>query len=152
MMSNAPATNSERVRKAAPTTLIGALILLFFGYVYLGRPIGDDWFDWAALVLYYTLRIGGVIFLVISFLLYAGLPGALALDAAVAIPVGALLAGCGLVMILDNGDVVNTILLMVCGASFLSSGRRNAREFAQIRSGASVGPIQVIGGDESIKA
>jgi hypothetical protein len=151
-MSDPSASIQDRVRKAAPATLVGAVLLLFFGFIYLNRPTGVDWFSRAALVLYFTLRIGGVLFLVIAFLLYTGWPGALGLDAAIALPVGAILIGCGVVMILDNGGVVNGVILIVCGASFLSSGWRNGKEFAQIRSGASIGPIQVIGGDESIKA
>ncbi len=146
------ATMRERVRKAAPSTLIGAVLLLFFGFIYLNRPTGVDWFSRAALVLYYTLRIGGVLFLVIAFLLYTGWPPALGLDAAVALPVGAILIGCVAVMILDNGGVVNGLILIFCGASFLSSGWRNGKAFAQIRGSASIGPIQVIGGDDSIKA
>lgn len=146
------ATIRERVRQAAPGTLIGAVLLLFFGFVYLNRPTGVDWFSRAALVLYYTLRIGGVLFLVSAFLLYTGWPVALALDAAIALPVGAILIGCGVVMILDDGGVVNGLILIFCGSSFVSSGWRNGKAFAQIRSSASIRPLQVSGGDESIKA
>jgi|CXWL01.1.fsa_nt_gi hypothetical protein len=129
----ASASIHDKVRKAAPATMIGAALMLYFGYLHLGQPSGDDLFHRAALVLYYTLRIGGIAFAGISLLLYLGWIGALVLDAALALPTGAILIACGVAMMLDHGDGVNSIILILCGASFLSSGWRNAQEYKRIR-------------------
>ena len=128
------ASIQDRVRKAAWATMIGAALMLYFGFIYLGRPSGDDLFHRAALVLYYTLRIGGIAFAGISLLLYLGWLGALMLDAALALPTGAILIVCGVVMMLDQGGWVNSVILILCGASFLSSGWRNAQEYLRIRN------------------
>lgn len=98
----------------------------------MGQPVGEDLFHRAALVLYYTLRLGGLAFALITVLLYTGVPVALLADAVLAIPSGALLVGCGLAMILDGGDALNTVILLFCGVSFISSGWRNAQEFRRI--------------------
>ena len=130
---SACASIHDRVRKTAPATMIGAVLMLYFGFIQLGRPNGDDLFHRAALILYYTLRSGGLAFAGISFLLFLGWLGALVLDAALALPAGAILIACGVVMMLDNGDGVNSIILILCGGSFLASGWRNAQEYLRIR-------------------
>ncbi len=122
----------ERVRKAAPATLIGAVLMLYFGFVHLARPDGVDVFHRAALVLYYTLRIGGIALGVTTLLLYVGRPVALVIDAVLAIPAGAIIAICGLLMLLDNGEALNSVILIFCGGSFVSSGFHNAREYWRI--------------------
>lgn len=122
----------ETVRKAAPATLIGAALMLYFGFVHMAQPIGDDLFHRAASVLYYTLRLGGLAFVGVTALLYAGVPAALMVDAVLSIPTGVVLAGCGVGMILDGGDALNTIILLLCGASFVSSGWRNGQEYRRI--------------------
>lgn len=142
----------DRVRKAAPATLIGAGLMLYFGFVHLARPSGDDLFNRAGLVLYYTLRLGGVALAGITVLLFLGWLGALALDAAIAIPTGAILMGCAAAMMLDGGGAINSVILILCGGSFISSGWRNAQEFLQIRQGRLTRRILIAGGDESTTA
>lgn len=124
----------EIVRKAAPATLIGAVLMLYFGFVQLARPSGDDLFSRAGLVLYYTLRIGGVAFAGTTLLLFLGWLTALAIDAALAVPTGAVLVGCGVAMMVDGGSGINSIILILCGGSFVSSGWRNGHEFLRIRN------------------
>ncbi len=143
------ASIQDIARKAAVATMIGAVLMLYFGFIHLGRPNGDDLFNRAALVLYYTLRSGGIAFAGISFLLFLGWLGALVLDAALALPTGAILIVCGVVMMLDHGDGFNSIILILCGASFLTSGWRNAQEYLRIRRLAP-SPFQVVGRGEGI--
>jgi len=128
-----PTTPQERVRAAAPATLIAAVLMLFFGYMYLARPSGDALFERAAIVLYYTLRVGGIAFLVTAGLMFSGLPIGLLLDAAFAMPCGVILLGCGLLMALDGGDPINTVILVLCGIGFLPAGLRSAKQYAAIR-------------------
>lgn len=126
-MSDMPSTtNHDRVRATASATLIGATLMLFFGFLYLARPSGDSLFDRAALVLLHTLRLGGLVFLIIAGLLYTGFSTALVLDAVFAIPCGLILLGCGIVMGLNGGDIVNSIILVVSGLTFFPTGWRNA--------------------------
>lgn len=107
--------------------------MLFFGYMYLARPAGDELFDRAAMVLYFTLRIGGVAFLVAAGLMFAGQPLGLLLDAVLALPCGVILLGCGLLMALDGGDKLNSLILVICGISFLPAGLRSAGHFLALQ-------------------
>ena len=125
----------EKARQAAATTLVGAGIMLFFGFWYLGRPVGDDIFHRAGLVLYYTLRIGGLAFVGIAILLYLGRPVGLLLDAIAALPCGATLPACGVLMLTDGGDWLNSFILIFGGISFLPTGWRNLQTYREIRSG-----------------
>ena len=128
-----PTSPSDRVRAAAPATLIAAVLMFFFGFIYLARPSGDELFERAAIVLYHTLRIGGFAFLIASAVMFAGLPIGLLLDAALALPCGVILLGCGLLMALGGGDVINTIILVLCGIGFLPAGLRSANQYLDIR-------------------
>jgi len=125
----------EKARAAANTTMFGAAIMLFFGFLYLGRPFGDDLFHRAGLVLYYTLRIGGLAFAGIAILLYLGQPIGLLLDGILALPCGVILLACGVLMLTDGGDWLNTFILVFGGISFFPTGWNNLQASREIRSG-----------------
>jgi len=122
-------TPQQRLKQAGTASLIGAAIMLYFGFVHLGQPDGTDWFSRAALVLYHTLRIGGVAFVLVGLLLHAGWAPALMLDATLALPTGSILILSGIVMLADGGNWLNTLILVFCGGSFLTTGWRNASEY-----------------------
>lgn len=124
-----PANARQRLQQAGTAALIGAAIMLYFGFAHLARPEGSDWFSRAGLVLYHTLRIAGVAFVLVGVLLQLGWPPALLLDASLAIPTGSILILTGVVMLADGGGWLNTLILVACGGSFLSSGWRNGTEY-----------------------
>lgn len=122
-------TPLERMEQAGAASLVGAALMLFFGFGYLARPDGDDWFSKAGLVTYHTLRIGGVLLVVVGLLLRVKWAPALMIDSALAVPTGVILGVCGIVMLLDGGHWLNSVILVACGGSFLTSGLRNGREY-----------------------
>lgn len=127
-----PASAACRVRPAATGTAIGAALLLFFGFGYLARPTGTDLFSQAWLAVYYALRIGGVASAAIAVWLWTGHRPALIVDAVVAVVVGSAFVLCGLAMLFDGGEVLQSAIIVICGGSFVSSGLRNGRVFFQM--------------------
>lgn len=107
--------------------------MLFFGFAHLAEPSGTDLFGRSWLVLYHTLRIGGLAMATIALWLGTGHLPALLADAVVAILIGAVLILTGAGMLLDGGDALQTIVNVFCGGMFVSSGLRNRREFLEFR-------------------
>lgn len=138
-----PASAYCRVRQAATGTAIGAALLLFFGFVHLGRPMGTDLFNHAWLVVYYALRIGGVASAAIALWLWTGRRPALIVDAVVAVLLGAIFVLSGLAMLFDGGGAFESAIITICGGTFVSSGLRNWRVFFQM-SGPPRRPTTVV--------
>lgn len=129
------AADTMRIRQAATGTAIAAALLLFFGYGYLARPSGSDLFSQAWLVVYYALRIGGLVSASLAVWLWIGHRAALIIDALTAMTLGAIFALSGLVMLFDGGDVVQSAIIIVCGGTFVSSGLRNGRTYKEMGAG-----------------
>ena len=125
---------SALVRRHAGSAAFAAARMLFFGFAYLAKPDGTDLFARAWLVLYYTLRLGGIAMAAIAVWLWTGNRSALAADAAVAAAVGVLLILTGLGMLAAGGDSLQMIINVVCGWMFFSSGLRNGREYLALRA------------------
>ena len=124
---------SALVRRHAGSAAFAAALMLFFGFAYLAKPDGTDLFARAWLVLYYTLRLGGVVMAAIAVWLWTGNRFALAADAAVAATVGVLFILTGLGMLATGGDSLQMIINVVCGWMFFSSGLRTGREYLELR-------------------
>lgn len=114
-------------RNAGPAGLAAAL-LLFFGFYYLARPSGSDLFSIAALVFYYTLRIGGIAMAIVALWSLSGHTAALFVDAIVSVAIGVMLLLTGLGL-LTGGDLLQTVLNVVIGGMFISAGWRSGRDY-----------------------
>ncbi|MCG3130673.1 MAG: hypothetical protein FLDDKLPJ_01441 [Phycisphaerae bacterium] len=126
---------SARVRMNAGSAGLGAACLLFFGFLSFTKPgtsFGDafsaqDWFTAGNVALFYTMRVGGVVLGLVALASLTGAWPVLAADAIVSIPVGALLMASGVLMLMGNGDALQSGLLLVFGVMFIRSGVMNAR-------------------------
>ncbi len=118
-----------RVRQNVVSTAIGAAFLLFFGFFQLTEPTGTDLFSRANWVFYYTLRLGGLAMAAVAAWSLLGQFITLAVDAVVTVAIGALLILTGLGMAVDGGAMVQTIINVVCGGMFISSGVRNWKDY-----------------------
>lgn len=123
---------AQRIRSQVSSPLIGAALMLYFGFVHMAEPSGTDLFGRAAWVFFQTLRIGGVAMAVVAAALMTGHPLALILDAAVTMICGLLFLGTGVAMLLDSGDMVQILINLFCGTSFVSSGMRSWRGYETI--------------------
>lgn len=118
-----------RVRQNVAPAAIGAAFLLYFGFFHFTEPTGTELFDRASWVFYHTLRVGGLAMAAVAVWSLLGQPTTLAIDAVVTVAIGALLILTGLGMALDGGAMVQTIINVVCGGMFISSGVRNWRDY-----------------------
>lgn len=121
--------SAMRVRQNVVPAAIGAAFLLYFGFFQLIEPTGTDLFGRANWVFYYTLRLGGLAMAAVAAWSLLGQSITLAVDAVVAVAIGALLVLTGLGMAVDGGAMVQTIINVVCGGMFISSGVRNWRDY-----------------------
>jgi len=124
-----PAMRVMRVRQNVVPAAIGAAFLLFFGFFQLTEPTGTDLFGRANWVFYYTLRLGGLAMAAVAAWSLLGQSITLAVDAVVTVAIGALLILTGLGMAVDGGAMGQTIINVVCGGMFISSGVRNWRDY-----------------------
>jgi len=131
-----------RVRQNVAPAAVGATFLLYFGFFHLAEPTGTGLFDRASWVFYHTLRVGGAALAAIAAWSLLGQPITLAIDAVVTVAIGALLILTGLGMAIDGGEILQTIINVVCGGMFTSSGIRNWRDYRLFRATkASVDPV-----------
>ena len=128
--------NAARIRQAAGGSALAAALMLYFGYSYLAEPTGSDLFSWSAWVLLHTLRIGGISLAVVAIALFAALRTALLADAVVSGVVGAVLILTGIGMVVDGGNLLQTIINVGCGAMFLSAAKHHGREYLSARTTA----------------
>jgi len=124
-----PAMRVRRVRQNVAPAAIGAAFLLFFGFYQLAEPTGTELFDQAWWVFYHTLRVGGVALTAVAAWSLFGYPITLAVDAVVTVAIGLLLILTGLGMAADGGALIQTIINVVCGGMFVSSGVRNWKDY-----------------------
>ena len=117
------------VRQAAPATAFSAALLLYFGFVHFAAPSGGDLFSQASSVLYHTLRIGGAAIAVAAAWLGSGHRPALLVAGIVAVGVGSLMMLAAAGMLIDGGSGVNSLIVMVCGGSFVAGGLRDIGTF-----------------------
>ncbi len=120
---------ANRVRGNVAPAAIGAAFLLYFGFLHLAEPTGTDLFNRANWVFYHTLRLGGLAMAAVAFWSLLGQGITLAVDAVVAVLIGALLILTGLAMTIDGGDMPQTIINVVCGGMFISSGLHNWKDY-----------------------
>jgi hypothetical protein len=118
-----------RVRQNVTPAAIGAAFLLYFGFFQLTEPTDTELFDRASWVFYHTLRLGGVAMGAVAAWSLLGQSITLAVDAVVTVAIGALLILTGLGMAVDGGAMVQTVINVVCGGMFSSSGVRNWRDY-----------------------
>ena len=121
--------SAMRVRQNVAPAAIGAAFLLYFGFLHLTEPTGTDVFGRASWVFYHTLRLGGLAMAAIALWCMLGRSIALAVDAVITVLIGGLLILTGLAMAVDGGAMVQTIINIVCGGMFISSGFRNWRDY-----------------------
>jgi len=117
------------VRQNAASAALAAACLLFFGFFYLSKPTGTDFFSLGNLVFYYVLRVGGVAMAGISLWSCLGRPIVLMVDAVVSVAIGAMFIVSSVMMLLDGGWLANGLLVIIFGALFISSGIRNGRAY-----------------------
>lgn len=122
------------VRANATSAGLAALCLLFFGFYVLADPTGTTGFARANWVYLYTLRIGGIAMAVIAVWSLLGHRVALAVDAVASLLIGGLLIVSALVLKYLGWDMVNTVISVICGGMFVSSGVRNGRLYAGFAS------------------
>ena len=117
------------VRRNAGAAAIGAAFLLYFGFVHWTVPTGSDLFSKANLVFLYTLRFGGVALALIAIGSLTGAPLVLMVDAIVCVAIGVLFILTGILMLVDGGGGLQTIINCVCGAMFVSAARRSWQDY-----------------------
>lgn|GEM_PF-5533314 len=111
---------------------IGAALLLYFGFARLLEPTGTDLFSLSNLVLFHTVRWGGVLMAIVAAWLLTGHLVALLADGIVATLIGVLLIVTGVGMGVGGGDLLQTIINFFCGYMFFSSGVQNGRDFFRL--------------------
>lgn len=137
------AGSAMRVRQNVAPAAIGTAFLLYFGFFVMAEPTGWDVYHRAAWVLYHTLRLGGLAMGAIAIWCILGQSIALVVDAVITVLIGSLLILTGLAMKVDGGDRVQTIINVVCGGMFISSGVRNWKEYRFISSTKASKPMAI---------
>ncbi|MCH8149191.1 MAG: hypothetical protein IH987_14615 [Planctomycetes bacterium] len=118
------------VRSNTGGAAIAAGLMIFFGFIFLDEPAGGSgWYSVGASLLFLALRVGGLVMVGVSAWLSLGHLPALAADAAASIVLGAMIALAGGFMLIDGGWWVQSLVILVSGGSFLTSGLRNGRDF-----------------------
>lgn len=119
---------SASIRKEAVWAAIAAALMLYFGFTF---QVAEDSFSPRLLLL--TLRYGGFAMLLSAGLLALGTPIALMFDGIFAMLIGAGLALAAILWLAQARSFeVVTVLELVFGYLFLSSGLRNFREFCRL--------------------
>ena len=120
---------AARVRQNVVPAAIGAAFLLYFGFLHLAEPTGTDLFNRANWVFYQALRLGGLAMAAVALWSMLGQGITLAVDAVIAVVIGGLLILTGLAMAIDGGDMLQTVINVVCGGMFISSGLHNWKDY-----------------------
>jgi len=115
------------VRSNATSAAIAAACLIYFGFFHLSHPTGNDWFSLGNLILFYSLRIGGVALAVVAAWSLLGHSGVLIVDAAISVPIGLAFIVSGILMLVDGGGTFQSVLILIFGAMFISAGVRNGK-------------------------
>lgn len=118
------------VRSNTAGAAISAGLMIFFGFIFLDEPsAGSGWYSVGASLLFFALRVGGLVMVGVSAWLSLGHLPALAANAAASIILGAMIALAGGFMLIDGGWWLQSLVILVSGGSFLTSGLRNGRDF-----------------------
>ena len=126
-----PVDVEARVRRNVGSAGLAAGLLIFFGFFCVAEPTEGGLWGYAALVFYHTLRFGGLAMAAVAVWSSLGHPLALFFDAVVSCLIGAILILSGVLMAIGGGSLLPTLLMIVCGALFVSAGLRNGRDFLQ---------------------
>lgn len=119
---------SASIRKEAVWAAIAAAMMLYFGFTF---QVAEDSLSPRLLLL--TLRYGGFAMLLSAGLLALGAPIALMFDGIFAMLIGAGLALAAILWLVATRSLeIVTVLELVFGYLFLSSGLRNFREFCRL--------------------
>jgi hypothetical protein len=132
---NSPFDVEARVRGNVGSVGIAAGLLIFFGFFYIARPVGDGVGGYGALTLYFTLRLGGLAMAGIAVWCSLGHPLALFFDAVVSGLIGLSLVVSGVLMVVGGWGLLQPIISVICGALFISAGWRNGRDFLRFPCG-----------------
>ena len=124
-----PSDIASRVRQNAWSAGIAAILLIVFGFYYLGRPTGTGLFERSALIFFFTLRVGGIALAAIAVGSVLAYRPVLVIDAVVSVAIGVAFALTGVGMLVGGGGTLQTVLQVVFGGMFISSGVRNWREY-----------------------
>ena len=103
--------------------------MIYFGFYGLAEPTGTDLFSKANWVFFHTLRIGGIALAVLALWSLSGQRLALIVDAVVSIAIGVLFAATGVAMLVDGGGTLQSVINVMFGWMFVSSGRRNWSDY-----------------------
>ncbi|MHC4092241.1 MAG: hypothetical protein ACYSVY_18545 [Planctomycetota bacterium] len=120
----------QRVRSVALWAGIAAVLMLYFGYrtAFFSSSESERI---AALILEYTLKVGGWGMAVSAAWLLTGMPRALLADAVASVAIGVCFVAGGLLYLFPSMSLVG-ILYPVFGIMFIGSGRNNWREYAAL--------------------
>lgn len=104
--------------------------MIYFGFFYgLTEPSGTDLFSRANWVFFHTIRLGGIAMAVLALCSLSGQRLTLIVDAIVSIAIGLLFALTGVVMLIDGGGILQSVLNVMFGWMFVSAGRRNWSDY-----------------------
>lgn len=132
---------AARVRSNAWSAGIAAVLLCYFGFaVFQFQPVTNA-FTAGDAVFNYTLRIGGIAMVLVTLMSLAGWLPTLIVDAVASFSIGLALILGGVLMGIGGGFGVNQILYMVFGATFVSAGLRNGRDYFAMLEGLRPGAL-----------
>ena len=120
------------VRHHTGAAALAGALLIFFGFFYVAQPMGTDLHGKAAAVFFHTLRFGGLAMIAVAVWLSLGHLLALIVDAAVSVLIGVLFVVTGVVMIIDGGGLLQTLINVVCGTMFMATGLQYRSEYRQL--------------------
>jgi|GEM_PF-2772015 len=122
------------VRHNTGAAAVAAGLLIFFGFIYpFARTTGPGSFATGESILFFTLRAGGIVMVGLTIWLSLGHLPALAADAISSVVLGVMIAVAGVFMVLGGGWWAQTLIIIVSGATFVSSGLRNFGDFLALR-------------------
>ena len=143
----------EPARRNAAYTLVVGLVLLLYGWMV--RPVYSDelgsFYNATLDVFFWTLKLGGGVFVAIGVLSFTGLRVALLLDALASAICGAVMLLCGLYWMKETGFDLSRILFVFFGVMFLRAATGSISLFSGSESAAAVaadaaGPPEHAGG------
>jgi hypothetical protein len=131
----------EPARRNAINSLLVGVVLLAYGFYWSPIYLVDDTgiHNTTITAFFWMLRLGGVVFILVAGLLYAGLRFALLLDALVTGACGLILGGCDLYWIAEDGPDIQEALYLIFGLLFLNAAFGSFRLYR--RGGSAESPV-----------
>jgi len=130
---------ASRVRQNALSAAIAAALMIYFGFFSLLEPSGPGLFNGAALAMYHTLRIGGIAMALVALWSLLGDRTVLLVDGIASTVIGVLFVLAAVGLLLGGGRMIDSVLYVVFGSMFVSSGLRNYREYFHLAHLAELG-------------